>query len=391
MNSRRLVLRGLTYCWRTNIAVVVGVATAVAVLAGALLVGDSVRGSLRDLVVQRLGRTDLTLTSSGFFREQLADDLNAHEAFPADFAATAPMIAVPGVVTVQESGRRAGRVSVYGVDERFWRFHGVSPAAAMGERDGLVSTALARQLDIPPEAALLVRVQRPSDMPLESLQGKKDDLGRTLRTIVRGVVPDASLGEFSLAPQQGDVLAVFVPLARLQEEMEVQARVNTVLVAAQHAARSDAVSRLTSIVRSTATLDDVGLRVRSAQNETTLIAESDSAVIDDQQAAVIERAFMASGLLPHRVFTYLANTIRDGDREIPYSLVSALDLATLPAPPSLAPPTIRPSARPRRSASGGEAEPPNAIVLNHWAADDLRARVGDTISMDYYVWEDPGR
>ena len=67
-----LILRGLTYYWRTNLAVVLGVATAVAVLAGALLVGDSVRGSLRDLVVGRLGRTDYVVASSGFFREQLA-------------------------------------------------------------------------------------------------------------------------------------------------------------------------------------------------------------------------------------------------------------------------------------------------------------------------------
>ena len=58
MRSRDLVLRSLTYYWRTNVAVVAGVATAVAVLAGALLVGDSVRGSLRDLVAERLGRTD---------------------------------------------------------------------------------------------------------------------------------------------------------------------------------------------------------------------------------------------------------------------------------------------------------------------------------------------
>ena len=49
-----LVLRGLSHYWRTNLAVVVGVATAVATLAGALLVGDSVRGSLRDLVLQFL-------------------------------------------------------------------------------------------------------------------------------------------------------------------------------------------------------------------------------------------------------------------------------------------------------------------------------------------------
>ena len=40
MTPRQLVLRGLTYYWRTNVAVVLGVATAVAVLAGALVVGD---------------------------------------------------------------------------------------------------------------------------------------------------------------------------------------------------------------------------------------------------------------------------------------------------------------------------------------------------------------
>ena len=74
MHVSRLVYRGLTHYWRTNIAVVLGVATAVAVLAGALLVGDSVRGSLRDLVVQRLGRADQLILSSGFFREQLTGD-----------------------------------------------------------------------------------------------------------------------------------------------------------------------------------------------------------------------------------------------------------------------------------------------------------------------------
>ena len=74
MNPNRLALRGLLYYWRTNVAVVLGVATAVAVLAGALLVGESVRGSLRDLVVQRLGRTSRVVLSSGFFREALGSD-----------------------------------------------------------------------------------------------------------------------------------------------------------------------------------------------------------------------------------------------------------------------------------------------------------------------------
>src|SRR5881392_1187453 len=122
MKATTLVLRGLTYYWRTNAAVLAGVATAVAVLAGALLVGDSVRGSLRDLVLQRLGTTDRVVSSPGFFREALADDLRADSTFVASFAALCPMIAVQGIVTDQTSGRRASRVQVYGVDDRFWRF-----------------------------------------------------------------------------------------------------------------------------------------------------------------------------------------------------------------------------------------------------------------------------
>ena len=127
MDFGRLVRRSLTYYWRTNVAVVLGVATAVAVLAGALLVGHSVRASLADLVQQRLGATDLVIASPLFVREQLAADLVADPRFAAAFTAAVPLIVADGVVTEQESGRRAGRVKVYGVDERFWRFHGVDP------------------------------------------------------------------------------------------------------------------------------------------------------------------------------------------------------------------------------------------------------------------------
>src|SRR5881397_3622831 len=121
-----LVLSSLRYYWRTNLAVVLGVATAVSVLAGALLVGDSVRGSLRDLVLQRLGRTDRLVLSTGFFREALAADLQADPEFQSAFVGVCPLIVMPGAVSDQETGRRASRVQVYGVDDRFWRFHGVT-------------------------------------------------------------------------------------------------------------------------------------------------------------------------------------------------------------------------------------------------------------------------
>ena len=131
-------------------------------------------------------------------------------------------------------------MQVYGVDDRFWRFHGVDGRSGPAGRDAFVSRALAADIGAADGSTVLVRVERPSAIPLESLHGRKDDAGRTLRLTVRAILDRAQLGEFSLRPQQGDVRAVFVPLRRLQQDLDQQGRVNALLVA-RPAARRPAV------------------------------------------------------------------------------------------------------------------------------------------------------
>src|SRR5215471_2140676 len=110
MRFLTLARRNLTYYWQTNLAVILGVATAAAVLAGALVVGDSVRASLRDLVLRRLGKTSTVISAANFFREDLASEIARGEPWSA-----CPLIAFEGAVTHESSGRRASRVQVYGV------------------------------------------------------------------------------------------------------------------------------------------------------------------------------------------------------------------------------------------------------------------------------------
>src|ERR1700693_2870478 len=102
-----LIKRSLFYYWRTNFAVIAGVAIAVAVLAGALVVGESVRASLRDLVLLRLGRTDKAVFSTGFFRESLAEELKSDRTFNNSFEEACPLIVMEGFVSNQLTGRRA--------------------------------------------------------------------------------------------------------------------------------------------------------------------------------------------------------------------------------------------------------------------------------------------
>ena len=73
MTKLRLILRNLVYFRWANLAVAVGMAVATAVLTGALMVGDSVRGSLRALAVQRLGPVDHALVATRFFEQSLVE------------------------------------------------------------------------------------------------------------------------------------------------------------------------------------------------------------------------------------------------------------------------------------------------------------------------------
>ena len=73
MTIPRFILRNLAYFRAPAVAVVAGMAVATAALAGALMVGDSVRGSLRELAVQRLGQTDYALVGTRFFQDSLGE------------------------------------------------------------------------------------------------------------------------------------------------------------------------------------------------------------------------------------------------------------------------------------------------------------------------------
>ena len=81
MNLVSIVIRSLKYYWPTNLAVISGVSVAVAVLAGSLLVGNSVNKSLQKIALTRLGQTDLVLNSNSYFTEALANRISSHPLF----------------------------------------------------------------------------------------------------------------------------------------------------------------------------------------------------------------------------------------------------------------------------------------------------------------------
>ncbi len=258
---------------------------------------------------------------------------------------------------------------------------------------------LARELGSNAGDALLLRIEKPSEIPVESLHSKKEDLGRTLRLTMREALSSDALGEFSVQPQQSETRAVFVPLKLLQQELEQEAKANLILVNDKSASEAESGAQfrllglLGPILKDTATLEDYGVKLTVLNEQQAMSVESSAGFIPEAMARRVETAAQSAetgGAWPF--LSYLINGIRrDDGREIPYSIVTGIDSKMMEF-------MQHDELGHRSGCDAGVARgntPATAqlpsIIFNEWAGSDLQVKLGDRVTLDYYVWLEEGR
>lgn len=223
-----LLLRNLRYHWRGNLAVFLGVALGAAVLTGALFVGDSLRGSLQELTLDQFGWVEQAMTPGRFFRAQLADELGADKA-------CAALLLQASAATTNERTKKtktAGKVTILGVDDRFWPAQLKQDAAFWQSSDAAVvlNHTLAEALGVQAGAKISFNVQKNDAIPRETLLGKRDDVVQSLNVTVKAILPDEGMGRFTLRPSPEPVRNAFLPIKFLQQELQLGGKANAVLV-----------------------------------------------------------------------------------------------------------------------------------------------------------------
>ena len=194
MTSRRLLARSLLHFRAVHAAVAVGVGVGAAILAGALMVGSSVRGSLRGLTLDRLGAIDFAVVGERYFRESVRDALGG----PGTASAG---VLIRGSAEHASSGARASKVRIHGVDSNFWEFHETEPPA-VGMREIAINRRLAGELGAAEGDDVLLRFHTDTLIPAESVMGRKADNVRLLRLRIVSILEDRGPGRFGLSPQQ---------------------------------------------------------------------------------------------------------------------------------------------------------------------------------------------
>ncbi len=269
-----LIRGSLRFHARAHLGVVLGAAVGSAALIGALVVGDSVRQSLLDMALRRLGGIHFALaTQDRLFQASLAErlDLNwpenrigddsrpqtYHRVYPGWPHSSA--LTLPGVVARQDGAARVNRVNVVGVDpdrwprlanwgrfspdywekgpdrerpdgtrvsvEEFKRGQRLAARWQAGET-AFINETLARHLAAREGDQIILRVRKPNALGLDAAISPRDESTIALRLEVGAILTPDRLADFALTAQPAPPANMFLPLNLLAENVGAVGRAN---------------------------------------------------------------------------------------------------------------------------------------------------------------------
>ncbi len=381
-----------------------------AALIGALVVGDSVRESLRERVLNQLGPFRAVLDGGDrFFKTELAIVLSG-KATPGrstsntnDSAVTYPLLSANAIIARTDGSSRVNQINLIGCDALFaglflkHRPPELDELREIGEPWGVESSVilnqrLASKLGVSVGDEVILRVAKATDFSPEAAISPKNNAHSSVRLRVEGIAGEETLGDFSTRPGQSQALNAFMSLSKLGEISGARESANVLAAVARVELPSDLRRslwnlvyrvrklipipdwlypelyrqieippiRLTQRISESWRLDD--LQVYLAHGYPDRYLELRSGRVFLEQRIVVSALAAATNAQP--ILTYLATLLRAGTNATPYSMVTAVGTPWTPA-------DMR------------EEE----ILVSEWLADDLHLKPGDEIAMSYFLPE----
>jgi len=402
----RFSWNSLKHFWQIHLTVALCTAVATGVLAGALIVGDSVRGSLRSLTTERLGAIQHALLADHFFQPDLLQRENR-----------VPAILLNGTVVAPQIQTRALKVNIAGVTDDFFTFWQEDTAPNLNKPAGqpfnaiVINEALQNELNVQVGDTLLLNMSQAADIHPEFLLGERDAANaiQSLRLVISDIIPTKNAGRFSLQAHQSLPFNAFVALPILQKALGQGGKVNAVFTADTDAILAEELPL---------TLDALGLRIKTHENHFDL--QSQQYLLKPLLSEIALTVATENRIPTLPTLTYLANTVTANNKVVPYSTILALptdegafaelfNISTTEADrlayqqardlkkkqAALEKDKLIKEFRQLDSTQADrrkviknlrvlDASLRHEIVLNTWAAADLSVKIGDEITVTYY-------
>jgi len=366
MTFIKLTLRSISFYRGVHALTLSGTILAAAILVGALLLGDSIKFSLTQSALLRLGNIHWAMESRGrYFPADLAIRLSNETQTTMSPALLFRGIALSSGGTGMEP-RQINNIQILGVPDLFWNL-ATGPKPRLTPDGIAINQKLATALQAKRGDQISIRFSKPTlmsrDAPLSS-RDKNDTLRATFS--IEDIVQDNQLGRFNLAANPQIPYTVFINLPGLQETAGIPRQANLLLAGGSP---NLSVEKLNQTVRKVWQLADAGLTLKPIDGGQRFQLGCDRIFMDPSIATALPALTNSIGAL-----TYLVNSIARTNgvplRETPYSFVVALTPSSDPA---------------LGRVPSGMAD--DEIIVNRWLADQLNASTGDAVRITYYEFQ----
>lgn len=309
----------IKYYWGINLTLLLCIALATGVLVGSLIVGDSMRGSLRNITLDRLGHIHHAVVANHFFDPNMVDVNDTHAA-----------IILNGTIDVPSTQVRASKVNVLGVEETFfYLWDNSSPNWSNTQNNVfpniIINENLRKELNVDIGDNIIVRIPNTGQIHPEFLLGKTDpnDIVDSIRVVISDIITSDQGGRFSLNAHQSLPLNVYLPINVLQQKLSQQDKVNAVFT-----------TNPNIVTQNLMRFNIEGLGLSLHENNHNFDMQSDQYIMSPYITSAASRIALDNNIPILHSLTYLANSITyigsddnidDIDpKKIPYSTIIAV-------------------------------------------------------------------
>lgn len=367
MSRFRFVINSLVYYFKSNLLVALGVAVSTMVLTGSLIIGDSIRFSLKQSVFYRLGNTTHVISvNERYFRKELAGDI---ENLNPSVTST-PVLLLGGIAFSEGGINRVNKVQIVGVDNDFVKISGSETFSHLKPNEIILGKNLAQRLKAEVGSEIKLVIQKASLIPLNAPFVSDRENSVSFTASVAAIADENGMGNFNLKNSQVSPYNVFISLSKLNRLMGLTSKANTILI--KTGLHSEDIEKA---IAKCLKPEDMGLIFNpvSLTGETEII--SDRVFIEDRISEVLLQMKNSSP-----VTTYFVNAINRVDSNfippakgknkfrdsLPYSFISTWGHLKI-----------------------NEVKELNNtdIILNSWAASELNLKTGDSLQLVFYEIE----
>jgi ABC-type antimicrobial peptide transport system permease subunit len=384
----RIAVRNFLKRKRSTLFAIFGLAVGAAIVTGSLVVGDSLEYAVVQSTFQNLGDVDEAVRSAGVFNESIVDEIKT-ELLDDEIDAVAPLMILPVSVKNNNSGARQSLVNIIAFTDEFLDFgylklsDGSTFEGSLGYGQALINRKLAESLRASDTDVLNVSFRTP-EFSFETVYSQITSLQYSYFEVL-DVVEDTGLGRFQLGSSGVVPENMYVRLDALQQALDLDGRVNTVIVSNT----GDEVEGVESSLRVTQLLEGVLDEHIGYEDVGFSVTASDYVKIDRKEIFfgesfldIVLNITSDSALVEEvsQLTSYFFNLVTNGTSFVAYSVSTGFDPVVDSAFGLFE----------RRSNSEqivGEIADNEAIV-NEYVADMLGIGEGATIALNYSIYDE---